>query len=123
MKINVNSKNEDSLSVNKISSVTGPSPTSSKASTKNEDSLFINETSSITNPSTTNSKNKKKLSTIKNKLPIKPSSKIAKPCTRTRTCRKLTDLAKEALTNSDEQAATSPPNNIQPEIKDMVKNA
>ncbi|CAG8794613.1 8354_t:CDS:2 [Gigaspora margarita] len=105
-RINANHKNENSLFVNKISSgIVEPYPANSKASTKNEDSLFTNKTSSITNPSTTNSKNKKKLFTNKNKLLIKPSSEIAKPSTRTRTRRQLTDLAKEALANSNEQAA------------------
>ncbi|CAG8570677.1 5905_t:CDS:2, partial [Gigaspora rosea] len=120
-RINANGKNEDSSSVNKIpSGIVEPSPTNSKASTKNEDSLFTSKTSSKTNPSTTNSKNKKKSPTNKNKLLTKPLSEIIKPCTRTRTCR-LTDLAKEALANSNEQAATFPTTNLQPEINYIIE--
>ncbi|CAG8491899.1 19675_t:CDS:2 [Gigaspora margarita] len=112
-RINANDKNKNLSSMNKIlSGIVEPSPANSKASTKNEDSLFTNKkTSSITKPSTTNSKNKKKLSTNKNKLSIKPSSEIAKPSIRTRTRRQLTDLAKEALANSDKQAAIFPSTN------------
>ncbi|CAG8749748.1 3260_t:CDS:1, partial [Gigaspora margarita] len=100
----------------KTSSVIDPSLVDSKTSTKNEDLSFVTKTLSVKNPSAINSKNKKKLSVIKNKTIIKPSSKTIKPYTQTRTCRKLADLAKEALTNSNElDATTSVPMNIQSE--------
>ncbi|CAG8747964.1 6917_t:CDS:1, partial [Gigaspora margarita] len=112
VRINMNSKNKDSLSVNKIlSEIVEPSLANSKASIKNDDLLFTSKTSPITNPSTTNSKNKK-LSTNKNKLPIKPLSKITKTYMQTRARQQLTDLVKEVLTNSNEQAATFLPTNV-----------
>ncbi|CAG8503353.1 3739_t:CDS:2, partial [Gigaspora margarita] len=93
-RVNAGTKNEDLSSVSKTSSEIDPSLVDSKTSTKNEDLSFVTKTSSVKNPSAINSKNKK------NHL----------------NRRKLADLAKEALTNSNElDATTSVPMDIQSE--------
>ncbi|CAG8462851.1 15010_t:CDS:2 [Racocetra fulgida] len=74
-----------------------------------KNSLSVSQTSTIIEPPVAkNTKNKKKSSVIKNTTIIKPSSTTTKPYERTRSYRKLTDLAKQVLTNSNESEITSP---------------
>ncbi|KAF0534165.1 hypothetical protein F8M41_010180 [Gigaspora margarita] len=66
---------------------------------------FINIAKTLTakfNNETIKIANKKPSPLIKGLSVIKPSSKNSKPYTGTRSCHKLTDLAKKALTNSNQ---------------------
>ncbi|CAG8654946.1 8487_t:CDS:1, partial [Scutellospora calospora] len=101
-------KHKKRSSVIKASSMIKPSSTTKPLSMTK--SLSMTKPSSATKPSTTTkpsimtklSTTTKSSSVIKFLSVIKPSTMTTKPYTRTRSKRKLTDLAKEILTDSNE---------------------